>query len=155
MNVLDAAYNVVHDQPGGASPLSVRLGKGQHVLGAELAARGHAKLGLVDAVKISQMTGDLRILFAFAEECGQLCVPLPQAADVGADDVLRALAEASREFAELCTEVCRSMADGQITDTEMDRFERERGELMAGLHLLGERMRAVNQSSKAQAGGSR
>lgn len=150
MNVLDAAYNVVHDQPGGASPLSVRLGKGQHVLGAELAGRGSAKLGLVDSVKISQMTGDLRILFAFAEECGQLCVPLPQVVDVGGGDVLRALAEASREFAELCTEVCSSMTDGRISDNELDRFERERGELMAGLHCLGERMRALNLASKPQ-----
>lgn len=150
MNVLDAAYNVVHDQPGGASPLSVRLGKGQHVLGAELAGRGTAKLGLVDSVKITQMTGDLRILFAFAEECGQLCVPLPQVVEVEADDVLRALAEASHEFAELCGEVCKSMADGQISDNELDRIERERSELMAGLHCLGERLRARNLASKSR-----
>jgi len=148
MNVLDAAYNVVHDQPGGAGPLALRLGKRSDVLGAEVASRGTAKFGLVDAVKVSQMTGDLRILFSFAEACGQVCVPLPATLEGATDDVLHAMAESSREFAELCTEVCSGVADGAISDNELARFERERSELMAQLHRLGERVRVRHLAGK-------
>ena len=79
MNALDAAFSLVHDQPGGAGPLSVRMGKAQGTLAQELRGYGTAKLGLLDAVKISALTGDLRILNAFSEAMG--CTVLPLAAD--------------------------------------------------------------------------
>lgn len=87
---------------------------------------GTAKFGLEAAVKIPQLTGDLRILFAFAESVGQMCVPLSSQVDTS-DDVLLALGEASREFADLCREVCSDMADGEINDNELGRIETAQG----------------------------
>jgi hypothetical protein len=148
MNALDAAYHVVHDYPGGAESLGPRLKKGSTVLSAEVAGRGTAKFGLSDAVKVTQMTGDYRILHAFAEAVGQMCIPLPGClADTG-DDVLLALGETSREFSELCREVCQDVATGVFTDNALDRFELERGKLMADLHHLGEAFRAKNLAAK-------
>lgn len=148
MNVLDAAYHVVHDYPGGADSLAPRLNKAGGVLSAEVRGRPGAKFGLATAVQVTQLSGDLRILHAFAADCGQMCVPLPESVCLHEDDVLRALGEASREFADLCREVCGDMADGAISDNELDRIDRARGELMARLHRLGEAIRARNLASK-------
>lgn len=147
MSPLDAAYHVVHDYPGGADSLAPRINKSGSTLSGELTRRGSAKLGLETAVRITELTGDLRILHAFAESVGQMCVPLPGQINV-CGDVLQALGEASREFAELCREVCAGMADGEINDNELGRIETARGELMAGLHHLGKAIRSRNLASK-------
>lgn len=147
MSPLDAAYNVVHGYPGGSESLGPRLGKSGSTLSAELTRRGSSKFGLETAVMVTQLTGDLRILHAFAESAGQMCVPLPGQIDTS-DDVLQALGEASREFADLCREVCTDMSDGEITDNELDRIETARGALVAGLHHLGEAIRARNLAAK-------
>lgn len=148
MSVLDAAYNVVHDHPGGACALAPRLGKRADVLSHEVKAHGSAKFGLVDAVKVTELTGDLRILQAFATQCGQVCVPLPDGFVASGNQVLEALGKTSKEFADLCTEVCADMADGSISDNELARIERESGELIAMLHSLGQAIRANNLSVK-------
>lgn len=150
MSVLDAAYNVVHDHPGGASALAPRLGKRSDVLSHEVKAYGSAKLGLVDAVKVTELTGDLRILHAFAVQCGQVCVPLPDglSAVVDGQQVLVALGKASHEFAQLCAEVCAGLADGTISDNELARIDRESGQLVAMLHVLSGSIRANNLAAK-------
>jgi hypothetical protein len=135
-SVLDAAYNVVHDYPGGAASLAPRVGKSASTLTQEVNGTPQAKFGLADAVKVTQRTGDLRILLAFAAACGQMLVPLPGAADVEGDDCMRAAGEASREFAELMAEVIAVRADGRTTDNELDRVTRGAGELMRAVHHL-------------------
>jgi hypothetical protein len=148
MQLLDAAYNCVHDYPGGAPSLAPRLGKSVHTLNHELTASGTAKLGLVDACRISHFTGDMRILHAFAEELGHMCIRLPAVDGAAGGNVMQALAASSKEFAELCQEVCSSMADNQVSDNELARIERARGELLAQLAQLGEFTRQHNQAHK-------
>lgn len=147
MTPLDAAYHVVHDYPGGATALAARLGKRNVTLCQELTATGSAKLGLMDALKITHLTGDYRILHAFAEACGHMVVPLPSI-DAPNADLLRVLADSSRDFAQLCREVCDAAADGRISDNEMRRVELARASLMAHLAALGEAVRAINESGK-------
>ncbi|HEY5582568.1 MAG TPA: phage regulatory CII family protein, partial [Rhodoferax sp.] len=125
MNLLDAAYNTVHDYPGGAQSLAPRLGKSGTYLSAEVAATGTAKLGLLDAEKITQLTGDLRILEAFATNCGQMLVPLPQELELTADDCMLRLALSTKEYAAFCIEVASDLADGKINDNELGRITKE------------------------------
>lgn len=148
MQLLDAAYHTVHDYPGGAPSLAPRMGKSPHTLNHEVTGSGSAKLGLADAAKLCTMTGDYRVLHAFAESCGHLCVPLPDLEQQVSGDVLTHLAASSQEFAELCAEVCRGAADGRISDNELEAIERERAELLAQLARLGESIRQLNLSSK-------
>ncbi len=148
MQLLDAAYHSVHDYPGGAPSLAPRMGKSPHSLNHEVTSSGSAKLGLVDAAKICQLTGDYRILYAFAEACGHVCIPMPAGTAPNAEGVLTQLAETSREFAELCTEVCASAADGRITDNELERISRERMDMLTALARLGEAVLVMNQSGK-------
>lgn len=148
MNLLDAAYNVVHDYKGGAASLAPRLGKASTYLSAEVSATGTAKLGLVDAEKITHLTGDLRILVAFATNAGQMLVPLPQAGDLPKDDCMLRLADSAKEFGELCAEVAGDLADGEVNDNELTRIDRECGQLIASVHALRESLALRNAVCK-------
>jgi len=148
MSLRDAAFNVVHDYPGGSVSLAPRLGKSHASLSHELTATGTAKLGLLDAEKITILTGDLRILEAFATDCGQMLVPLPDATVLMDDDCMLRLADTARAFGELCKEVGGDLADGKINDNELKRIDRESGELIASLHALRESLARRNAEGK-------
>lgn len=139
MNVLDALYHTVHDFDGGAEALAVRLGKRGTSLCHEVRppAGGSAKAGLLDAVKIMEITHDYRTLHAMAARCGFMAVPLPDL-DGAHADTASYLAEVAREFSDLMQVVAVGAADGAITDNELAGLERQWGELVAaGTRLLG------------------
>lgn len=144
MHLRDVAYNVVHDYPGGSVSLAPRLGKSATTLAHELNGTGIAKLGLMDAEKITHLARDLRILEAFATNCGQMLVPLPESVSVADDDCMLRLADTAREFGELCKEVATDLADGSISDNELARIDRECGQLIASLHALRESLARRN-----------
>lgn len=148
MNLRDMAYNVVHDYPGGAASLAPRLGKSATTLAHEVNGTGTAKLGLVDAKKITQMSGDLRILEAFAMDCGQMLVPLPEAIQIADDDCMLRLADSAREFGELCKEVASDLSDGGISDNELARIDKECSKLVASLHALQASLARRNMEGK-------
>lgn len=131
MQVLDAAYHVVNDYPGGATSLAPRMGKGASTLSHETTATGNAKLGLIDAMKITQLTGDLRILHAFAEACSAIVIPLPTQAHEASADVFTHLADTAREFSDVVASISTAAADGHITGNELATVQREWGELVA------------------------
>lgn len=149
MNLRDAAYHVVHDYPGGASSLAPRLGKSATYLSSEVAGTGTAKLGLLDAETITHLTGDLRILAAFAGNAGQMLVPLPLSGTLPQDDCMLRLADSAKGFGELCKEVAGDLADGDISDNELIRIDRECGQLIASLHALRGSLATRNQAGKA------
>lgn len=149
MNLLDAAYNVVHDYPGGADSLAPRVDKNSTTLSHEVSGTGTAKFALLTAEKITQRTGDLRILQTFAANCGQMLVPLPNAGELPKDDCMMRLAEAAKEFGELCREVASDLASGGITDNMMGRIDKECGLLIADVHALRESLALRNQAGKA------
>ena len=136
MNLLDAAFNVVHDYKGGACSLAPRIGKNATTLAHELKGTGTAKLGLMDAQKITHATEDLRILQAWAEDAGQMLVPLPDVALVADDECMLALAKTAAAFGETVREVSMGLGDGKITDNELADIELRCGVLIANLHSL-------------------
>lgn len=148
MDVKAAAFNVGHDFPGGVIALAPQIGKNANTLNQELAGIGTAKFGLADAVKMTIVTHDYRVLDAFAAQCGRMTLPLPEMVDIESDDCMHALGETAREFSELCTEVCTSLSDGQISDNEQQRIQREGGHLVAKLQVLLNAVTARNRSGK-------
>lgn len=149
MNLLDAAYNVVHDYPGGADSLAPRVDKNPTTLSHEVSGTGTAKLSLLTAEKITQRTGDLRILSTFATNCGQMLVPLPHVGELPQDDCMLRLADSAREFGDFCREVAGDLADGQISDNELARIDTECGQLIASVHTLRESLALRHQAGKA------
>lgn len=150
MNLLDAAYHVVHDYPGGPDSLAPRMNKSATTLCHEVTATGTAKLGVLTAETVTQLSGDLRILQAFAGNCDQMVVPLPRDFDVKSDDCMLRLAEAAKEFGTLCQEVAGDLADNSISDNELARIDRECGLLIARIHSMRESLAQKNQAGKPQ-----
>lgn len=70
MNILDAAYNTVHDYKGGASALAPRMGiKSPAVLNSKVNPNTHTHhITLLEAVKLMEITGDYRILQEYAPD---------------------------------------------------------------------------------------
>lgn len=135
MNLLDAAYHVAHDYPGGVPSLAPRLGKSDTTLYHEVKGIGAAKFGLLDAAKVTEMTGDLRILEVFAANMGQMLIPLPDAR-LTTDDCMIRLGAVTSVFGELCHEVASDLSDGKISDNELKRINEDCGMLIARLHAL-------------------
>lgn len=153
MNVLDAAARTVRDYPGGSLSLAPRLGKRPGTLSHEVnpPEGGSAKLGLLDAIDIIKMSRDYRIIHATCAELGGMFIKLPVIDDAQGDPGSR-MAAVAKEFADLMGEVCTSSADGEISDNDIKRIEREWAELMAAGQVLLAYLQARNEEVHARHG---
>lgn len=152
MSILDIAYNVVADYPGGAKSLAPRMGKSAGGLSHEVAGFGISKFGLVDAVKVTQLSGDFRMLYEFAESCGHKVVPREESASGKPGECMYRFGDVNKEYADVCNGVIAALADGVVTDNELKLIEKECGELMAQLQALRSALAMANTMSKVQAG---
>lgn len=134
-----AAARQVVAAAGGAKQVGPKINKAGSSLAHELDPDYKtAKLGLIDAVRITLLTGDLRILTAFAAECGCMVLPLPDLEMSGAC-VMAAVARVTKELSDYIAAVSRTMADGQVSGNELEECRAELGQLIAaaqGLHGL-------------------
>ncbi len=144
--VLDAAFHAAHDYPGGVAALAARMGKHQGTICHELTGTGTAKLGLVDALKLSHLTGSRSILNAFASELG--CVVLPLPAHHAGIDTFRQIADTAREFGEFITSVADAAGDGEVSANELARVDRELGELVAAAQEIRATLADLHESGK-------
>lgn len=153
MSPIDAARQVVHDYPGGSESLAPRLDKAHSTLRAELhpSAGTTAKLGLMTAVAITNLSGDLRIVAAFNEACG-CCPPMPlprcDVTDGSMKDLLERGCALSKDIAETFSEFQRDISDGRVTPTELQAFEREALEAIASIAALARAMRGKMESDQ-------
>lgn len=124
MNVIDAAYNVVRDYPGGADSLGPRAGKAGVTLSHEVTRTGTAKLGLETAVDITLLSRDYRILEAYAAACGRYTLPLPEVLQGGGATVLARLGDMLREQSDVVREVTSAAGDGDYSPNERNASSR-------------------------------
>lgn len=150
-DLMRAAFNVAHDYKGGAAQLALDIGRNPTTFSHEISETGAAKLGLKTAAKMTQRTRDLRILIAFAAQNNQMLVPVPASLDQTADECMKAMSNMSREFGELCQEICGSLGDdGEITDNELDRITKEAGQMQAAIHQMVATAQARNHRLHAR-----
>ncbi|MFG6413817.1 phage regulatory CII family protein [Roseateles sp. DC23W] len=148
MNVADACNATVHEYEGGADSLGPRIGKRGTSLSAEVQVRSAAevaamleagrtvpKFGLLDAMKVMRLTGDLRVLNAMAVELGCMVVKLP-ALDDDEGPAAAEVAEVARGFSDLMSGVVVSLADQRVTDRELREVDRQAGLLIATTQRL-------------------
>jgi len=149
MNVQTAAFNLVHDHPGGTSALAPLLGKSTSTLNHEVDPNyPTAKLGLADALKLTLLTKNHSILNAFAMACHCMVVPLPACSDSDDDDTFQSVTRVAREFAELISQVSEVTADGAVSDNELRRVEREATELVAAIQAVLTALKLRNERSR-------
>lgn len=148
MDLMDAAYGLVHRYPGGAASLGPRIGKNATTLSHEVKGTGDAKLGLRTAKAMTDLSGDLAILQAWATDAGQMLVPLPAQRGADTDDCMLRMAAMAEGFGKLCTEVASDLSDGQISDNELHRIDQSAGHMIAAIHALREALARRNQAGK-------
>lgn len=154
MNLLDSVRRMVRAYPGGLEAVAPRLDKSPSTLEKELRGAPGFKLGAEDAAEISAMCFDLgteharAYANAFAARVNCLLVPLPPSIDTKCPIAMQALAEASRESAELISEACNSLSDGKVSDNELRRFDGALGELLASAQALRSAMATINSEGK-------
>lgn len=150
MSVLDALYNTVHDFDGGAEALAPRIGKRGTSLCHEVRppTGSTAKAGLVDALKIMEISRDFRTLHVMNAQLGFMALQLPRL-DAAHEDTMGHLAHVAKEFSDVLQVVAVGAADRVITDSELADLHRQWGELMAAGQALLSNFAAKNAEGKA------
>ncbi|MDB5850644.1 MAG: hypothetical protein JWP29_4396 [Rhodoferax sp.] len=147
MYLLDAAFNLVNDYPGGAASLSPRMTvrdkltgqeikKSASTLAHEVRAQGTAKLGWLDLVKMVDLANDDGPLLAWARHRRLGVYPLPEGFDPDSGTGQN-LAQLLTSLSALVASITMAESDGIITANELTDAHRKFGELSAiGLEML-------------------
>lgn len=138
MNVKDAIYQSVHDYPGGAEALAPRMG-----------LRPNTLRHMADPNKQSHGWSLRRFTFllthagtaplaALCQEHGGIFVPLGEFADAPHSKLLKTMHHLAKEFGDVPRVIEQALKrDGQISDNELKKIERELAEMVgAGASLL-------------------
>lgn len=151
MRVLEAAYRTVHESPGGATAVAEGIGIGKQVLVNKVNPNNSSHhLGLGEAVKLMEFTGDIQILHALAQGFSGIFVPLADLPLISDNAVITDISEMSVKFGRLIQEVVEDAKDGEITGTELDRIESEAMCLRKTLDALLSHVRTMHEKAAKQ-----
>lgn len=134
MNVLDSAHAIAHECEGGLEALAVRMGVGSKVFNSKVNPNdaGHV-LGLLEALRMQQLTGRADILFSMADALGYVCIKRP---DIASGDVSHAITTTCAEFGDFLRQVDATMRDKRVTHNEMKKVQKELAEMIAAANAL-------------------
>jgi hypothetical protein len=139
MNVLDAAYNTVHDYRGGAEALAPRIGvsSGQMLRNKVNPNQEGHHLTLREAVKVVELTEDPRIPAAFASLVGCVLVPVAQFNGISDMHLLETYTQMMKELGDFSQEFHKALQDGRITAKEISALKQQMSEFQAaGAELI-------------------
>ncbi|ALA82141.1 phage regulatory CII family protein [Stenotrophomonas maltophilia] len=146
MNVTDAAYDTVHQYPGGSEALAPRMGMSAATLRGKVNPNTDRNLlSLQEADALMARTGDYRILHALCAEHGFIAqrVEAPESGTL--ITALLAAAAAKGDLAELVSE---AMADNRITPNEADAIARACQQVMAALVQVSQHAEAAAERGR-------
>lgn len=127
MNTADAAYDVAHDYPGGLKTLAARMDANYDVLRNKLnpnpTAENRNVLTLKEAVKITDLANDNRILQAWASERDCILVQLPKVEECDNVELLAKFTQVLSDMGELAKTHSDAIADGVVNDREKHDLE--------------------------------
>lgn len=150
MNTKDAIYQAVHDYPGGAEALAPRMGLKPNTLRhmADPKKETHGwSLRRFDLLTVHAGTAPLA---AFCQEHGGLFVPLGEFADAPHAKLLKQLHSLAKEFGDVPRVIEQALKrDGQISDNELKRIERELAEMVGASSALLAVVRKIHEGHKA------
>ncbi|MEM5371332.1 phage regulatory CII family protein [Paraburkholderia azotifigens] len=126
MNILDTAHAVAHDYKGGCESLAPRLGMSAAVLRSKVDPNKDThKLTLQEAVRITDVTDDERILEAWLAERNAVMVKLPDLTEApDNEEILERFMRLTVQYGALAKSYSDATADGEVNDEEMADMER-------------------------------
>lgn len=120
MNILDAAHALALEYDGGCESLAPRIGMSAHVLRNKVNPNNKTHhLTLAEAVRMSVLTKDRRIVEAFAREMGLVCIELPEPENCADADVIEMMAKTWETNGDVGREVNAIFADGRVEQHEI------------------------------------
>lgn len=123
MNILDTAHAVAHDYEGGCESLAPRMGVSAQVLRNKVnpnIATHH--LTLAEAVRMTDLANDRRILEAWARQLGLAVIEIPQADNCADGDVIEMMSESWLTHGEIGRAINDTFADGRVEMHEVRRI---------------------------------
>ena len=147
MNTTDAAYHVVHDYQGGSESLGPRVGISPAVLRNKVNPNnGTHHLTFAEARRVSDITGDYRMLQAWAHEAGFLLVKAPKNArdssDMAVLEQVAGLMVANGAFGK---EIYDALSDGAVSTAEVERIDQAGQGVMTSVAEIKQRIRGMAQ----------
>lgn len=134
MNIHEAAaYRTVHSFPGGSKALGPMVGKSDALLRSLVNPNTPThKLGHLEAIELSKVTGDHSMLEAWAAECGYVLVRAePHRCDKPIPNQMMRLTAEIGEFANV---VANALADGVLTSNERRAIHKESVDCLSAIH---------------------
>ena len=123
MNHLDAFHKTVHGAPGGCEAIAPRMGMSAAILRNKANPNSTTnKPSLDEADRLMGLTGVHDILHALAANHGYVCVRMEEGASAGDMAVLEMITQVWQTNGEVGTEINLALADGHLTQAEMDRI---------------------------------
>lgn len=151
MNIEDAAYNTVHDYPGGASSLAPRVGISAAVLNSKVNPNTKTHhLTLAEASKLMALTGDMRILQALAAENNKVAIDLPdipESRDMSLTDKVLCIGMRGGDVMSMFREI---MADGRITQGEVADMSKIIHQMHIALAQLDTQLQACIENNNSE-----
>lgn len=124
MNILDTLHAVAHAYKGGCESLAPRVGMSAAVLRSKVNPNTEThKATLIDAVNITEMADDDRVLEAWARDRGFALVKMPNVDGCNDAAIVELMGEAWGTHGEVGGEICKTLADGRVDAKEVDRVE--------------------------------
>ncbi|MBN3848170.1 hypothetical protein G3N58_15215 [Paraburkholderia sp. Ac-20342] len=124
MNILDTAHAVAHDYPGGCESLAPRIGMSAAVLRSKVNPNTDThQLTLVNAVRVTEVANDDRILEAWARERGYLLHKVPGVEHCSDEAIVELMAQTWETNGDIGKEVNRTFADGRVQQHEVVRVK--------------------------------
>lgn len=143
--VADAAYDTVHEYPGGAEALGPRVAMSPKVLDSRVNPNIHIHhLSLNDAVRIMALTGDHRILRAQCRHLGYLD-PIRAVVYEGIADeqLLELVTTLHAETGDVSRSLQAALRDGRVTAKEYEDFHNQLVESWGAGAELDDRLRGM------------
>lgn len=146
-DVFEAFYRVVHDYAPGVPKLAAKMGMPAGTLYNKANhndnENNHNKPTLADAVLVSVLAGDHRVLYSFAHTLGEVCFPVPNLSQVSDTALLELITKIGAEGGDFYQAVNAALADGDFSPREFRRIEHEALEFIGAIVESVARMKGL------------
>lgn len=143
MNTKDAAYHTVHDYAGGSESLGPRVGISAAVLRNKVNPNNETHhLSFEEAQRIAGLTGDFRMLRAWAHQAGFLLIKAPQGCDSDMS-VLEGVVEVGVAHGQFMQTIHTALADGRVDQNEISVIRRAERILQTTAATVTQRMEGM------------
>lgn len=140
-----AAYDLVHDYPGGAKRMAAKVnmnaGTLQHKVNPSMETH---HLTLKESVSLMFVSRDFRLLHAICHELGHACLCAGEYKDMADAEFLNHFSHAVSEFGEMAAAINKALDDGKITPAEIRAVRKETLEAIAALASIPARLEGMS-----------